>query len=123
MASNFRAGPSAMAWQDFLGFTREEIAPVNPIPAVVSREGHTEPFDVERIRETLAKTVEGVRGHSDPDLVLKLTNAVTRKLLDVQATRKPSSHPSVEEIQDIIETALIEDAQVDLAKSFILYRA
>jgi anaerobic ribonucleoside-triphosphate reductase len=118
MASNFRAD-----WQDFLGFTREEIAPVSPIPVVVSRAGHTEPFDVGRIRETLAKTVEGVRGHSDPELVLHLTNLVTRKLLDVQNGRHPSSVPGVEEIQDLIETVLIEEAQVDLAKSFILYRA
>ena len=44
MASNFRAD-----WQDFLGFTREEIAPVSPIPAVVSRSGQTEPFDIERV--------------------------------------------------------------------------
>jgi ribonucleoside-triphosphate reductase len=118
MASNFRAD-----WQDFLGFTREEIAPVSPIRAVVSRDGQTEPFNVERIRETLAKTVEGVRGHSDPDLVLHLTNLVTRRLLDRQADRHPSSVPGVEEIQDLIETILIEEAQVDLAKQFILYRA
>lgn len=118
MASNFRAD-----WQDFLGFTREEIAPVSPIPAVVSRGGQTEPFDVERIRETLAKTVEGVRGRSDPELVLTLTNQVTRKLLEVQGQRHPSAHPDVEEIQDLIETVLIEGAFVDLAKAFILYRA
>jgi ribonucleoside-triphosphate reductase len=118
MASNFRAD-----WQDFLGFTREEIAPVSPIRAVVSRDGQTEPFNVERIRETLAKTVEGVRGHSDPDLVLHLTNLVTRRLLDRQADRHPSTVPGVEEIQDLIETILIEEAQVDLAKQFILYRA
>ena len=118
MASNFRAD-----WQDFLGFTREEIAPVSPIRTVVSRDGQTEPFNVERIRETLAKTVEGVRGHSDPDLVLHLTNLVTRRLLDRQADRHPSSVPGVEEIQDLIETILIEEAQVDLAKQFILYRA
>lgn len=118
MSKNFRAD-----WQDFLGFTREEIAPVSPIPAVVSRDGQTEPFQVERIRETLAKTVEGVRGRSDPDLVLHLTNQVTRRLLEVQEQRHPSSVPGVEEIQDLIETILIEGAYVDLAKAFILYRA
>jgi len=118
MASNFRAD-----WQDFLGFTREEIAPVSPIRAGVSRDGQTEPFNVERIRETLAKTVDGVRGHSDPELVLHLTNLVTRRLLDRQADRHPSTVPGVEEIQDLIETILIEEAQVDLAKQFILYRA
>jgi anaerobic ribonucleoside-triphosphate reductase len=118
MPSNFRAD-----WQDFLGFTREEIAPVSPIPAIVSRAGTTEPFDVERIRETLAKTVEGVRGHTDPDLVLHLTNLVTRRLLDTRAERHPAAVPSVDEVQDLIETTLIEEAQVDLAKAFILYRA
>ena len=65
MTSTFRAGPLERTWQDFLGFTREEIAPVGPIEAVVTRAGQTEPFDVERIRETLGKTIEGVRGASD----------------------------------------------------------
>jgi ribonucleoside-triphosphate reductase len=117
MASNFRAD-----WQDFLGFTREEIAPVSPIGAVVSRAGRTEPFDIERIKETLIKTIEGVRGTNDPDLVVALSNAVSRKLLEAQLLR-PGSVPEVEEIQDLLETVLIEAAQVDLAKAFILYRA
>lgn len=117
MASNFRED-----WQDFLGFTREEIAPVSPIGAVVSRAGLTEPFDVERIRETLAKTIEGVRGESDPDLLTTLTNAVARKLLQLQL-QAPRVAPEVEQIQDLIETVLIEASEVDLAKAFILYRA
>jgi len=123
MASNFGAGHSRNAWQDFLGFTREEIAPVSPIPAVLSRSGQTEPFDVERIRETLAKTVEGVRGAADPELVTALTNQVTRRLTENQAARHTAPVPGVEEIQDLIETILVETAQVDLAKAFILYRA
>lgn len=123
MPSNAGTGPIRQAWQDFLGFTREEIAPVNPISEVVSRSGETEPFDIERIRETLARTIEGVRGHSDPDLVLHLTNTVTRKLLDLQQARHPSLSPDIEEIQDLIETTLIEESLVDLAKAFILYRA
>jgi len=118
MSNKFRAD-----WQDFLGFTREEIAPVSPISAVVARSGKTEAFDVARVRETLVKTVEGVRGRPDPELVLSLTNAVTRKLLEIQAQRHPSATPDVEEIQDLIETVLIETTQVDLAKAFILYRA
>ena len=112
-----------MAWQDFLGFTREEIAPVSPIAAVVSRAGQTEPFDIERIRETLAKTIEGVRGAGDPELVTVLTNQVTRKLLDAELLGAGKDAPGVEEIQDQIETVLIEAAQADLAKAFILYRA
>jgi len=117
MATNFRAD-----WQDFLGFTREEIAPVSPIGAVVTRAGQTERFDVERIRETLAKTIEGVRGAGDPDLLMTLTNAVARKLLELQM-QHPRQVPGVEEIQDLIEVVLVEAAQADLAKAFILYRA
>ncbi len=123
MASNFRAD-----WQDFLGFTREEIAPVSPIRTVVSRAGQPEPFDVERIRETLTKTVEGVRGCKDPELVTLLTNQVNRKLLDAEFLGpipgvEVNLTPDVEMIQDLIETVLIENTQVDLAKAFILYRA
>ena len=92
MASNFRAGHSRNAWQDFLGFTREEIAPIGPIRAVVSRAGQTEPFNAERIKEALMKTIEGVRGQADPPLVLELSNAVARKLLEKQLLH-PGSVP------------------------------
>jgi len=104
---------SRAVWQDFLGFTRQEIAPAGPVPMVVTRDGETRPFDPERVKATLTKTLTGVRGADDPELVTRITNAVLREL---------TGTPGVEEIQDRIEYALIADNQPDLAKAFILYR-
>ncbi|MSW00901.1 MAG: ribonucleoside triphosphate reductase, partial [Actinobacteria bacterium] len=104
---------SRKAWQEFLGFTRLEIAAAGPVPLVVTREGVTRPFDLERIKATLSKTLIGVRGADDPDLVQHLTNQV---LHDLNGT------PDIEAIQDRIEVALIEGNHADLAKGFILYR-
>ena len=104
---------SRKAWQEFLGFTRLEIAAAGPVPLVVTREGVTRPFYLERIKATLSKTLIGVRGADDPDLVQHLTNQV---LHDLNGT------PDIEAIQDRIEVALIEGNHADLAKGFILYR-
>ena len=108
------ANTSLEVWQDFLGFTRSEIAPAGPVPLVVTREGETRPFDSERIKATLSKTLIGVRGADNPYLVEQLTNQVLHGL---------SGTPDMEAIQDRIEIALIEGNHADLAKGFILYRS
>ncbi|MEI8093471.1 MAG: ribonucleoside triphosphate reductase [Spirochaetales bacterium] len=104
---------SREVWQDFLGFTRQEIAPAGPVPLVVTRDGETRPFDPERVKATLRKTFTAVRGAVDEDLVTHLTNQVLHGL---------SGTPDIEAIQDRIEVALIEGNHADLAKAFILYR-
>jgi ribonucleoside-triphosphate reductase len=116
------ASPWRSDWQNFLGFTREEIAPVNPVRAIVARSGESKPYDPSRIRATLTKTLEGVRGASDPELVEQLARRV-ESLLREKASQSPDDAAHVEEVQDLLETVLIEAAQVDLAKAFILYRA
>ena len=117
------ASPWRSDWQNFLGFTREEIAPVSPVRSVVTRSGAPEPYDPERIRTTLAKTIEGVRGQADPELTEALARKVEARLRDMAGQKTTPLTPHVEEVQDRLETILMESAQVDLAKAFILYRA
>ena len=117
------ASPWRSDWQNFLGFTREEIAPVSPVRSVVTRSGAPEPYDPERIRTTLAKTIEGVRGQADPELTEALARKVEARLRDMAGQKTTPLTPHVEEVQDLLETILMESAQVDLAKAFILYRA
>ncbi len=117
------ASPWRSDWQNFLGFTREEIAPVSPVRSVVTRSGEPEPYDPERVRTTLAKTIEGVRGQPDPELTEMLARKVESRLRDMAGQATAPLTPHVEEVQDLLETILMESSQVDLAKAFILYRA
>lgn len=110
-------------WRDFLGFTREEIAPVSPIKEVVKRDGQIASFESERIRRSLERAIEAVRGRADENLAARLTVLVQKKAVRVVEDRPDRSPPTVEEIQDLAETVLVEEGLVDLAKAYILYRA
>ena len=56
----------------------------------------------------------------DRDLAEKLTNGVLDKLITQGFS---TSHPpSVEDIQDMVESTLIEQGHSEIAKSYILYR-
>ena len=56
----------------------------------------------------------------DRDLAEELTNGVLDKLVTQGFS---SSHPpSVEDIQDMVESTLIEQGHSEIAKSYILYR-
>ena len=53
----------------------------------------------------------------------KLTKSTEAKLIVFMSDRHPNSAPAVEEIQDLVETVLIENNEVDVARAYILYRA
>ena len=52
-----------------------------------------------------------------------LTDKVEEKLRLQLAGTRAHSIPAIEEIQDIVESVLIEEKQVEVAKAYILYRA
>jgi len=110
-------------WNEFLGFTQEELNPESPIKKVVKRDGTTQDFGLNKISKAIEKAVLAALGKEDPQVTENLTQAVHRKLTDFMANRHPNSAPAIEEIQDIVETVLIEEKQVQIAKAYILYRA
>ncbi len=97
--------------------------PFSGVRLVVKRNGTLEKYNREKILGAVAKAVEAVRGTMDPELAENLTRRVEEKLAEFMRGRHPNSAPAIEEIQDIVETVLIEDRQVDIAKAYILYRA
>ncbi len=97
--------------------------PFSGVRLVVKRNGTLEKYNRDKITGAVAKAVEAVRGTEDPELAETLTRRVEEKLLEFTRGRHPNSAPAIEEIQDIVETVLIEDRQVDIAKAYILYRA
>ncbi|GAB4366452.1 MAG: ribonucleoside triphosphate reductase [Spirochaetales bacterium] len=101
---------------------REETSPVG-VRFVVKRNGTLEKYNREKIFDAIHKAIRAVRAQEDPELAERMTREVEKKLKDFMKTRHPNSAPAIEEIQDLVETVLIEAREVDIAKAYILYRA
>ena len=59
-------------------------------------------------------------GKTDRDLAIELTDGVLNKLLEQGFSA--SKPPSVEDIQDMVESTLIDTGNSEIAKAYILYR-
>lgn len=110
-------------WNTFLHGGSERTGHPPVVRNVIKRNGTAEPYDRGKILSAIERAVEAVKGLSDPALVEELTAKTEEGLRRFMANRHPNSAPAIEEIQDIVETVLIEAKQVEIAKSYILYRA
>lgn len=88
---------------------------------VEKRDGTIAPFDPARIKNAilLAMLAEGEGGEADADRVM---HAVVLSLEKQAKQRKETYVPTVEEIQDMVETELIYKDFAKTAKGYILYR-
>ena len=87
------------------------------IERITKRDGRQVPFDRERIVRAVEKAQRAV-GREDAALARKLADTVVRRLGE---TGSPAI-PSVEGVQDLVEAALIEAGEAEVAKAYILYR-
>ncbi len=88
------------------------------IEKVVKRDGRVVPFNREKITFAVLQAAIAVGGR-DRREAERVTDDVVRMLED----RKSSpGYPTVEEIQDLVEKALIERGHAKTAKAYILYR-
>jgi ribonucleoside-triphosphate reductase len=108
---------------DWLGSDVLKEKPVSGVRMVTKRSGAQEKYKREKIKAAVAKAVAAVRRPDDGCLAEELTKKVEEKLKAFMNGRNSSPALTIEEIQDIVETVLIEDRQVDVAKAYILYRA
>lgn len=94
---------------------------------VVKRSGELEHYDRRKIEHAIRKAFEAKaldgRDHEGRDKAIFYTNLVEEKLVSLLSGRHPHSIPAIEEIQDIVETILIEQKETEVAKAYILYRA
>ncbi|MGL1890314.1 MAG: ribonucleoside triphosphate reductase [Spirochaetaceae bacterium] len=111
-----------MDWNEILGDKKLTI-PKTGIKKIIRRDGTIDTYKPEKIANAISKAIEAVRGVNDPELDKRLTTLTEAKLEEFQLTRHPNSIPAIEEIQDLVETALIEAKEVDIAKAYILYRS
>ena len=91
----------------------------NTINEIRKRNGTVTAFDLDKISnaiyQALAATSKADRGVAD-----KLAGEVLNKLVEQGFTSEKS--PTVEDIQDIVESTLIDSGNSDIAKSYIVYR-
>ena len=109
-------------WRSFLG-TSSDKETKGFIKSVVKRSGEIAPYDRMKIEVAIGKAIEAVEKQKDPDRAASLTDSVEEKLRLQMAGNRAHSIPAIEEIQDIVETVLIEAKEVEVAKAYILYRA
>ena len=91
----------------------------NTISEIRKRSGAVTAFNKDKISnaifQALAATSKADRGIAD-----KLANDVVNKLVEQGYTN--SKVPTVEDIQDIVESTLIDSGNSDIAKAYIVYR-
>ena len=109
-------------WRSFLG-TSSDKETKGFIKSVVKRSGEIAAYDRLKIEVAIGKAIEAVEHQKDPDRASRLTDGVEEKLRLQLAGNRAHSIPAIEEIQDIVETVLIEAKEVEIAKAYILYRA
>jgi len=109
-------------WREFLGVEHKPAAQ-SVIRLIVKRDGTTEKYDRWKIASAIGRAIAAAKNHEDLDLVEELTARVENAIAGFMSGRHPNSAPAIEEIQDIVETILVESGEVEVAKSYIIYRA
>ncbi|MDE5898087.1 MAG: ribonucleoside triphosphate reductase [Treponemataceae bacterium] len=109
-------------WRSFLGSSADSETQ-NFIKSVVKRSGEIAPYDRKKIESAIGRAIQAVELHVDPDRAAALTDLVEERLRLQLAGARAHSIPAIEEIQDIVESVLIENREVEVAKAYILYRA
>ena len=86
---------------------------------VKKRDGRITAFNKEKITNAIYKALVA-NGQPDHKIAEDLTSGVSDKL--IQQGFSASNPPSVEDVQDMVESTLIEKGLSEIAKAYILYR-
>ena len=87
---------------------------------ITKRDGRTEAYDPSKITSAIARAFAEVAGETGSEPASPETLA--ELLAAVEAAMAETSVASVEDIQDLVERALMGQGYFDVAKSYILYR-
>ncbi|MDR1411056.1 MAG: ribonucleoside triphosphate reductase [Spirochaetaceae bacterium] len=97
------------------------------IKNVVKRSGDIERYDRKKICDAVGRAFgAAVPGAGETELRSRageITGRVEELIAALMAERHPNSIPAIEEIQDLVENALVEARETATAKAYILYRA
>lgn len=109
-------------WRAFLG-SASDSETKDVIKSVVKRSGEIAKYDRKKIENAIGKAIQAVEKHIDPERAERLTDLVEERIRIQMAGNRANSIPAIEEIQDIVESVLIENKEVEVAKAYIIYRA
>jgi len=109
-------------WKNFLGSSKDPET-ASFIRNVVKRSGEIMVYDRSKIEHAIDKAIAAVDGTADSERAHLLADRVEEHLRVMMAGRHAHSIPAIEEIQDVVETVLIEEKEVKVAKAYILYRS
>lgn len=87
------------------------------VKKIIKRDGRKNVFNPQKIENAIYKAQLACGGDD-----LQLVKMVTEKVID-KVNEKYQNNVSVEEVQNIIENVLIEMGEVEIAKTYIKYRA
>ncbi|MGQ0376694.1 MAG: adenosylcobalamin-dependent ribonucleoside-diphosphate reductase [Nitrososphaerota archaeon] len=90
------------------------------IVEIRKRNGKMTNFNKDKITNAIYKAIGATTGEANRGLAEELTDGVLKKLLEQGFSA--SNTPSVEDIQDMVESTLIERGYSEIAKAYILYR-
>ncbi|MDR0662805.1 MAG: ribonucleoside triphosphate reductase, partial [Spirochaetaceae bacterium] len=98
---------------------------IKVIRQVVKRSGEVKTYDRSKIRNAISKAFTAVTRNGEPDgkKIEAVTSRVEEMIAEMMSFRHEKSIPAIEEIQDLVENALIEARETVVAKAYILYRA
>lgn len=88
------------------------------IERIIKRDGRKVMFDRDKITDAIFSAAQVCGGHNY-DLAKYLSDKVVEQLEILYS----NSAPTVEQIQDVVEKALIENGHAQTAKAYILYRS
>ncbi|MEK6965044.1 MAG: adenosylcobalamin-dependent ribonucleoside-diphosphate reductase [Thermoproteota archaeon] len=90
------------------------------IVEIRKRNGKMTNFNKDKITNAIYKAIGAATGEANRGLAEELTDGVLKKLMEQGFSA--SNTPSVEDIQDMVESTLIERGYSEIAKAYILYR-
>ena len=85
--------------------------------SIIKRDGTSASFDLERIRSAIARAGQAAGGFGSDE-----AQCLTDDVAHVIVSRFADRTPQVEQIQDIVEQALIEAGHAATARTYIVYR-
>ncbi|HXZ90868.1 MAG TPA: adenosylcobalamin-dependent ribonucleoside-diphosphate reductase, partial [Candidatus Dormibacteraeota bacterium] len=91
---------------------------ITQIPQIRKRDGRVVPFNEEKIANAIYKAIAATGGR-DRTLAESLSKRVVEILNEKYGT---TTIPAVEDVQDVVERALVENGQARVAKAYIIYR-
>ncbi len=91
------------------------------LTVIRKRNGKIVPFDSTKITEAVSKAFLAITGKPEPEIPENIKNLAVEKIDNIYKENE-SSIPYVEQVQDVVEQAIMDAGHFEIAKHYILYR-